>query len=59
MLQVEHVSKLYGKVAALEDVSLQIRDGECVSLIGESGSGKITLTRLILALDKPTKGSVF
>lgn len=59
MLQVEHVSKLYEKVAALEDVSLQIRDGECVSLIGESGSGKSTLTRLILALDKPTKGSVF
>ena len=58
MLEIKHVSKQYGRQPVLRDISLNIAPGECVSLIGESGSGKSTLARLILALEKPTGGSI-
>jgi oligopeptide/dipeptide ABC transporter ATP-binding protein len=45
-------------VRAVEDVSFEIRKGETFALVGESGCGKTTLTKLILALDKPTLGSI-
>ncbi|MFT4219445.1 MAG: ATP-binding cassette domain-containing protein [Microbacterium sp.] len=43
---------------ALDDASLSVADGEAVGVIGESGSGKSTLVRLLLALDRPTSGTV-
>ncbi|MFT4228767.1 MAG: ABC transporter ATP-binding protein [Microbacterium sp.] len=43
---------------ALDDVSLTVAAGEAVGIIGESGSGKSTLVRLLLALDRPTAGTV-
>jgi putative ABC transport system ATP-binding protein len=46
-------------IKAVEDVSIQIRKGEYLSLMGPSGSGKTTLFKLIGGLDKPTKGQVF
>ena len=46
-------------VTAIEDVSLQVGDGEVVSLIGPSGCGKSTLLNLGAGLDRPTKGDVF
>lgn len=58
MLEIEGISKKYGKQTALVGVSLSIADGESVSLIGESGSGKSTLSRLILALERPSAGAV-
>lgn len=45
-------------LAALQDVNLTIRRGHSLGLVGASGSGKSTLARLVLALDKPTTGSV-
>ncbi|MEK7656238.1 MAG: ATP-binding cassette domain-containing protein, partial [Elusimicrobiota bacterium] len=45
-------------VAAVDGVSLSIFPGESFGLVGESGCGKSTLGRLILALEKPTSGSV-
>ena len=58
MLEINNVSKKYGRQVALEDVTLSIKPGESVSLIGESGSGKSTLSRLILALERPSGGTI-
>ena len=60
MIEVEHVFKVYRmgatKVRALDDVSLTIRDGEMIAIVGPSGSGKSTLMAILGCLDVPTKG---
>jgi phosphonate transport system ATP-binding protein len=59
MLVLEHVFKDYaGDIRALDDVSIQVRDGEFVVLIGLSGSGKSTLLRCINRLVEPTGGRI-
>src|SRR5438270_3149627 len=59
MLRIEHLVKTYpGGVRALDDVSLEVRDGEFVVLIGLSGSGKSTLLRCINRLIEPTAGRI-
>ncbi len=59
MLLIEHLVKDYpGGTRALEDVSIQVRDGEFLVLIGLSGSGKSTLLRCINRLVEPTSGRI-
>ena len=59
-IRLEHVSFRYpnGEQNAIEDLSLEIRDGETVAVVGENGSGKTTLVRLLLGLYLPTGGRV-
>ncbi len=54
----ENVSKSYGNVAAIRDVSLHIGEGELVALLGPNGAGKSTTIHLLLGLLAPTKGRV-
>src|SRR5438093_10526296 len=52
------VSKRFGELTAIEDISLEIRQGEFLTLLGPSGSGKTTLLRLIGGFEHPTTGRV-
>jgi ABC-type lipoprotein export system ATPase subunit len=62
LYRLDDVSKVYGsgstRVTALANVSLTIRHGEFLAIVGQSGSGKTTLLQLLGALDRPTSGYV-
>jgi len=57
-ITVENLTKTYGDVEALVDVSFEIPDGEFVVLLGESGAGKSTLLRCLNGLTSPTEGTI-
>ena len=59
MIRIEHLRKEYANVTPLEDVSVEIRDGEIISVIGPSGTGKSTLLRCINLLERPTSGRIW
>lgn len=60
MIFFDKVTKVYpGDSVALEEVTLSIEPNEFVSIVGHSGAGKTTLIKMLLAEDKPTRGSVF
>jgi putative ABC transport system ATP-binding protein len=57
-VETHHLTKQYGAVSALSDVSFSVSEGEFLTVMGTSGSGKSTLLHLIAGLMKPTSGSV-
>lgn len=58
MLKVENVTKYYGDVLAVDDLSFTINDGEIFGLLGVNGAGKTTTFRMIMSLLEPTKGTI-
>jgi branched-chain amino acid transport system ATP-binding protein len=59
MLKVENLNVHYGVIQAIENVNIEVNDGEIVTLIGANGAGKTTILHTITGLKKATSGSVF
>jgi len=58
-IEFRNVSKLYGDIAAVKDVSFTVTAGSLVTLLGPSGCGKTTTLRMIAGLELPTSGTIF
>ncbi len=58
LLSVEHVTRRFGGVVAVDDVSLDVAEGEIVGLIGPNGAGKTTLFNLVTRLYRPDEGAI-
>ena len=58
MIKIEHLAKRFGNNQVLKDISLEVKDGEIVALIGSSGAGKSTLIRCLNYLEKAESGKV-
>ena len=58
LLELDHISKIYGVLHAVDDLSLTVPQGEWLAIVGSSGSGKTTLMNMIGCMDTPSKGSV-
>src|SRR2546421_12788820 len=62
LVELRNVSKIYHlggeEIRALDDLSLDIQEGEFISIIGPSGSGKSTLMHIVGCLDSPTRGTI-
>jgi len=56
-IKIEHISKRYGAVEALSDVSLSVNESELFGLIGPDGAGKSTLFRILTTLLRPDSGT--
>lgn len=57
-LQIQDVYKAYGRKIVLENIDLEVREGELCTVVGPSGCGKSTLLRLILGQERPTSGEI-
>jgi len=59
VLEAKNISKYFGTITALENVSLTIRQGECLGVVGDNGAGKSTFMKVLSGLYKPSIGSLF
>ncbi len=58
-VKLDHLSKYFGSVKAVDNLNLKIKDGEFIALLGPSGCGKTTTLLMIAGIYKPTKGRIF
>ena len=58
MIQVEHLTRSYGPLKAVDDVSFAIGDGEIVGLLGHNGAGKTTIMKMMTGFLEPTSGAI-
>ena len=58
MISISKLSKKFGEVVAVDDVSLEVKNGEFLTLLGPSGSGKTTVLRMIAGFEKPDSGTI-
>ncbi len=59
LLDIRRVAKSFGKNPVLRDISLQIAEGEFLTILGESGSGKTTLLRIIAGFERADSGELW
>lgn len=59
MIKIENLSKKFGKLQALNNISLECNKGECIALIGPNGCGKTTLIKTILGMVVPNSGNIY
>jgi ABC-type branched-subunit amino acid transport system ATPase component len=59
LLELDHIEKHFGGLAAVNGVTLRVDDGEILAIVGPNGAGKSTLLKLIVGLETPTKGKVW
>ena len=59
VIVAEHVTKKFKDLVAVDDVSLEIEEGECFGLLGPNGAGKTSLIRMITAVSPPTNGDIW
>jgi polar amino acid transport system ATP-binding protein len=59
MISIQHLGKSFGQNVVLKDINVEIRKGDVISIIGPSGTGKITFLRCLNLLDLPSEGSIF
>lgn len=59
LLELNGVTKFFGKLAALEDIDLKVDEGEVLGVVGPNGSGKTTLINAISGYYRPTRGTIF
>ena len=58
-IRVEEVSKHFGRVVALEDVSFDVRENEILAMVGDNGAGKSTLMKILCGVHRPTNGTLY
>ncbi len=58
MLKVKNITKKYGELLAVDNLSFEVNDGEIFGLLGENGAGKTTTFRVIMGLLEPNNGEV-
>jgi putative lysine transport system ATP-binding protein len=58
MIEIQHLEKSFGTLRVLKDINLQVSQGEVITVIGASGSGKSTMLRCINLLDEPDSGAI-
>lgn len=59
LLEVRHLSKQFAGVRALDDVSMSVRQGELLAVVGENGAGKSTLMKIVAGVESPTEGEIY
>lgn len=59
MIRIEHVCKSFDSLKVLDDINLEVGQGEVISIVGASGAGKTTLLQIVGTLDSPDSGKVF
>lgn len=59
LLEMKHIVKMYGDLAANKDVSINLKKGEILAIVGENGAGKSTIMKILYGLEQPTSGEIF
>ncbi|HVG48154.1 MAG TPA: ATP-binding cassette domain-containing protein, partial [Rubellimicrobium sp.] len=59
LIRMEHIAKFYGRVQAIEDVTLNVYENEIVGLLGDNGAGKSTLIKILSGAVQATSGEIY